>query len=54
MIPFWLLTILHYASLAAAILILGLLAWQGLSSQNGDSPTGITEAANKNDSTENG
>ena len=27
MIPLWLLTILHYASLVSAVLILGLLAW---------------------------
>ena len=30
MIPIWLLTVLHYASLTAAVVVLMLLAWQGL------------------------
>ena len=37
MIPLWLLTILHYASLTAAVLILLLLAWRAVTSRNKES-----------------
>ena len=30
MIPIWLLTVLHYVSLTTAVVVLLLLAWQGL------------------------
>jgi hypothetical protein len=36
MIPLWLLTILHYASLVSAVLMLGLLAWHAWNAQNAE------------------
>ena len=52
MIPFWLLTILHYGSLAAAVLILVLLAWQGLRPQDKDSQSRTAQASITDDPTE--
>lgn len=46
MIPLWLLTILHYASLLAAVLVLLLLAWQAVRTQNDSPETDRSENAN--------
>jgi hypothetical protein len=52
MIPAWILTVLHYVSLAAAVAVTALIGWQYLRPNRNDGSTG-TEGG-QDDSAENG